>query len=220
MKVAIVIPAHDEGKTIAAVVRSVLPHGRPIVVDDCSTDATGSLAAAAGADVVRHPANRGYDAALQSGFERAAALGADVAITFDADGQHDAAVLHQFVAPLCGGEVDLVLGVREQFPRFAEAAFGRYTRVRYGVPDILCGLKGYRMELYRRHGRFDGSRSIGTELALASLATGARVKLATVPIHPRADQPRFGSRVRANLRVFRAMLVAMRTDLSRSRRTQ
>ena len=50
MIVAIVIPAYNEAATIAGVVDSVSPHGMPIVVDDCSTDDTGTYALAAGAD--------------------------------------------------------------------------------------------------------------------------------------------------------------------------
>lgn len=213
MKVAIVIPAYNEAATIEEVVASVRPHGLPIVVDDCSTDSTADLAAAAGAEVVRHRRNMGYDGALQSGFRRADELAAALTVTFDADGQHDAGVLQRVLAPLLAGEADLVLGVRPRPARLSEWAFGLYTRLRYRVPDILCGLKAYDMRLYRRHGCFGSSRSIGTELALASLARGARWATVPVPIRPRQGRPRFGSLLRANGRILRAMLLAMRADL-------
>jgi glycosyltransferase involved in cell wall biosynthesis len=215
MSIAIVIPAYNEAGTIADVVRSVLPHGRPIVVDDCSSDATAEFAGEAGALVVRHARNCGYDAALQSGFKTAADVGAHVAVTFDADGQHDANCLTALLAPLREGTADIVLGIRPVLPRFGERAFGLYTRIRYGIPDILCGLKAYRMEWYHQHGRFDGTRSIGTELVLASLAAGARVRGLPVHIHARHDRPRFGSRFRANQRVLRALAIAIWTDLRR-----
>ena len=48
------------------------------------------------------------------------------------------------------------------------------------------------MELYQRRGHFDSYGSIGTELALAALAGGARKAVVAVPIHERADRPRFG----------------------------
>ena len=205
MKIAIIIPAYNEAMTVSAVVDGAASHGAVIVVDDASDDDTGALSAQAGADVVRHETNQGYDGALQRGFERAAEVGTDIAVTFDADGQHDPSVLEAFVRPIRDGEVDMVIGIRPQAARVAESVFGLYTNIRFGVPDILCGLKSYSMDLYRRHGRFDGTQSVGTELPIASLRAGARFALQNVAIGPRSGSARFGAGLGANLRIFRAM---------------
>ena len=209
MKLAVVIPAYNEAATIAGVVRSVAAFGQPIVVDDCSRDDTAASAAAAGAVVLRHATNQGYDGALESGFAAAAQGGYEAVATFDADGQHDAALER-------GAE--LVVGERPRPARLAEALFNLYTRWRFGVRDILCGLKAYRMTLYRRHGRFDANRSIGTELALAGLRRGVAVARVEVPIHARADRSRLGSLLRANGRILRALGLAFAADLRRPRR--
>ncbi len=216
MKVVIVIPAYNESASVARVVRAVAPHGQVVVVDDGSRDDTVAKARDAGAIVVQHAANRGYDGALQSGFERASALEADVIVTFDADGQHDAAVLQRITQPSVRGEADLVLGIRPRGARLAEVLFSAYTRLRFGVPDILCGLKAYRIGLFRAHGRFDGTNSVGTELALASMLRGARTTLVSITVAPRADAPRFGRAWRANMRILRAMLAAVRMDFGTS----
>lgn len=214
MKVAIVIPAFNEATTITGVVTAVQEYGTPVVVDDCSGDDTGALAREAGAEVVRHSVNRGYDGALQSGFERAAELEMDIAVTFDADGQHTGATLRGVLAPLLEREAELVLGVRPKPARISEALYDTYARWRFGAGDILCGLKGYRMDLYHAHGRFDGVRSIGTELALASLKRGVPFVQVSVPIQPRkAGRTRFGSWLKGNWRIFRAMGVALWSDL-------
>lgn len=85
----IVIPAFNEGEVIAEVIRGVRArHPDVVVVDDCSSDATGAAAAAAGAVVLRHPINLGQGAALQTGIRFALRQGADYVVTFDADGQH------------------------------------------------------------------------------------------------------------------------------------
>ncbi len=213
MKTAIVIPAYNEAQTIGRVVGSVKPFGLPIVVDDQSTDESGRLAAEAGADVVRHERNKGYDGALQSGFERAAELGMDAVVTFDADGQHDPAVLAEVVQALESGRADLVIGVRPRAARFSEALFGLYARLRFGVPDILCGLKGYRMRLYIEHGRFDGTGSVGTELALAALRKGARFVTVRAPIRPGRGGSRFGAALSANCRILRALALGVWADI-------
>lgn len=218
MRIAVVIPAFNEAATIADVVRAVTAAGTVVVVDDASSDGTAAAAAAAGAEVVRNARNLGYDGALQRGFEAADRLAADIAITIDADGQHDAASVGRMLAPLLAGECDLVLGIRPAAARTAEWLFNLYTRVRFGVPDILCGMKAYRMAVYRAHGRFDGSRSIGTELALAALRRGARVQTMPVPVRPRIGAPRFGSTIRANLRILRALWMALASDLADSLR--
>ena len=66
-RIGIVIPAFNESATIAKIVEAVTKYGVPIVVDDGSTDNTGILASKAGASLVSHRCNHGYDTALDSG---------------------------------------------------------------------------------------------------------------------------------------------------------
>lgn len=214
MKVAIVIPAFNEAGTIARVVNDVAPYGHPIVVDDCSTDNTAELARAAGAEVVSHQVNSGYDAALQSGFENADKPDMEAVVTFDADGQHDPETLKTVLLLLDKENNDLVLGVRSNSARVSEFLFSAYTNWRYGVSDILCGLKGYRISVYRAYGKFDGTRSIGTELALYGLRSKMKYSTVRVPIALREEgAARFGNSLRANGRILRAMVMAIIQDL-------
>ena len=168
-KLAVIIPAWNERDTIGNVVRSVIGISTPIVVNDCSKDSTATEAAEAGAIVVNHEVNHGYDGALNSGFQKAAELGFEYAITFDADGQHDADLLRQFYMLLLNGN-DLVLGIRPFFPRFSEFIFSLVSRFTLGVRDPLCGMKGYRMDLFHRHGCFDSCKSIGTRVGPMELS--------------------------------------------------
>ena len=63
-----------------------------VCVDDGSADDTGEIALRAGAHLVRHPVNLGQGAAIQTGVEYARSRpGAQVFVTFDADGQHQVA---------------------------------------------------------------------------------------------------------------------------------
>ncbi len=216
MRTAIIIPAFNEAATIAEVVRGAAPFGTVVVVDDHSSDETGKRALSAGAEVVSLSENHGYEGALQEGFERAAKLGAEIVATIDADGQHDAATLESILAPIREGKADLVLGARPHAARFSEWLFGRYTRLRFGVDDILCGMKAYRIELFHDHGCFDATRSVGTELALAGLRRKVRFAVVPVPVRPRGSgKSRYGSFIRPNLRILRAMVRAMIADLGK-----
>jgi len=208
-RVGIVIPAYNEAATIARIVAASKEYGVPIVVDDASKDATAAMAEAAGALVVRHPANRGYDGALNSGFIRANEAGMDAVITMDADGQHNPGILSEYI-DLLDTEADLVLGVRQRRQRFSETVFAWAARLRYGIKDPLCGMKGYRMFLFTELGHFDSYKSIGTELALFAAKRKYRISQVSIHMADRQDgKPRFGKLVRANLIILRAMLIGL-----------
>lgn len=213
-RIGIVIPALNEAKTIESVVTRASRYGMPIVVDDGSGDETGQLAAAAGARVVRHDANRGYDHALNSGFDCASALGCDYVVTMDADGQHDPSILQSIIRALEGG-ADVVVGIRSRRQRLAEHLFAWIASVRWGLRDPLCGMKGYRVSLYRDLGHFDSYNSIGTELALFAAKKRRRIVQVPVKTRERIDSPRFGSRLTANIRILRALWLCIRTPVSR-----
>src|SRR5450755_1841767 len=85
----VICAAYNEATTIGRVVAELSRAGHQVVVvDDGSSDGTRHIAAAAGANVVVHPVNLGQGAALQTGIDFALAQGADILVTFDADGQH------------------------------------------------------------------------------------------------------------------------------------
>jgi isopenicillin-N N-acyltransferase like protein len=154
MRVLAVVPAYQAERHVGAVVRGLraeLGDAPVIVVDDGSTDGTAQAAEAAGAVVVRHPTNRGKGAALRSGFARALELGADAAVTVDADGQHppeEAARVARHEAE----RTALVLGVRDLVGagappknRFSNAFSNRFLSWFGGRPlaDTQCGLRRY-----------------------------------------------------------------------------
>lgn len=83
-----------------------------IVVDDHSEDETAKLAFESGAIVIKHPMNLGQGAALQTGFNFALKEGADIVITFDADGQHRIEDALKMVEVIAADQADIVCGSR------------------------------------------------------------------------------------------------------------
>ncbi len=81
-----------------------------IVIDDGSKDRTSEIAKLAGANVKRHPFNKGKGAALKSGF--GAARRSDIIITLDGDGQHDPDEIPKLLEPIMKGLSDFVIGSR------------------------------------------------------------------------------------------------------------
>src|SRR5262249_44921669 len=111
-----IVPAYNEAATVAQVVEALLqeaPRFDVVVIDDGSTDDTASLAAAAGASVVRLPFNLGIGGAVQTGFQYAHEHGYDYVAQVDGDGQHEAPELDKLVdAMQANPRLDMVCGSR------------------------------------------------------------------------------------------------------------
>ena len=207
-RVGIVIPALNESATISGVVKSALAYGSPIVVDDGSIDDTASYARKAGAIVVSHEQNLGYDEALNSGFKKAAERNSEIVITLDADGQHDPDLMASFIDKIDAG-ADMVIGIRNHQQRLGEHLFALYTNWRFGIKDPLCGMKAYRTTIYKALGHFDSYGSIGTELMIYAARNAYRIDQLPFNVMERKGQSRFGQSIQANYKIVRAMLLAM-----------
>lgn len=139
---AIIVPCHNEQETLPRTMRTlenllndmkgrgeIRPESIICYVDDGSTDSTWNLI------VNRHQfdpfcrglsftANAGHQMALWAGLEEARRLGADCAISLDADLQDDPSVIGEMVAKWTQG-YDIVYGVRKT--RDSDTAFKRCT---------------------------------------------------------------------------------------------
>jgi len=111
----VLIPAFNEEDSIGALldeVKAVGVDGDVRVIDDGSSDRTGAIARAAGATVVSHAENRGYGAALVSGYVHALAHGYETVVQLDGDGQHDPAQVAALLGALAADGADMVVGSR------------------------------------------------------------------------------------------------------------
>ena len=115
--VAALIPALDCEASIGAVVRGTRAHvALVLVVDDGSRDATADAAKAAGAEVLRHPENRGKGAALRAGLAALSERGATHVLTLDGDGQHLPDDIPVLLRAAAAEPRALVLGARQHEP--------------------------------------------------------------------------------------------------------
>jgi len=112
-KVAAVVPAFNEERDVAGVLRELSSYtgfSEVIFVDDGSHDATAQIASTFPVRVIRHETNRGKGAAMQSGV---AAADADVIFFCDADMRGlSHAMLDSVLAPVLAGETDMVIAMR------------------------------------------------------------------------------------------------------------
>lgn len=205
-RVSIIIPAFNEADTISAVITEFSIYGKAIVINDGSFDKTEQYARAAGALVISHKVNRGYDAALASGLAKAVAEGFDFAITIDGDGQHEPAQIDNFLCELVEG-ADLVVGIRDRFQRFSERLFASLATKLWGIKDPLCGMKGYRLSKFTKTTRLCSYSSIGTELTIRAARSGWNIRQVSVSTRRRKGQSRFGNNFSAEILIIRSMLL-------------
>lgn len=118
MRLAIVIPAYNEASRIADVIKSApsrvkgISWQKIIVVNDASKDATASVARQSGACVISHRLNLGAGGATLTGLMAAKKMRAEIAISLDADGQHNPKNIQKLVDEYRRGRGDLIIGSR------------------------------------------------------------------------------------------------------------
>ncbi|GEK84943.1 glycosyltransferase family 2 protein [Microbacterium aerolatum] len=199
--VLVVVPALNEEDSVADVVRDVssaLPGARCLVIDDGSTDRTGSRAREAGADVLTLPFNIGVGGAMRAGFRFARDHGFDVVVQVDADGQHDPGAIPGLIKLL--GEADIVIGARfagvgdygVRGPRrWAMRILARVlTRVaRTPLTDVTSGFKAAGPRAVELFARTYPAEYLGD--TIEALVIGARAGLRILQL-PVAMRPRQG----------------------------
>lgn len=175
------LPAHDEGPRIGAVVAAALQQLPVIVVDDGSSDDTAERARRAGATVIEQRRNQGKGAALRAGFRHAIADGADAVLTLDADGQHDPAEMPRFLAAWdrAGRRADLVIGRRNfrSMPptRRLSNEIGRRMFSWAVGQDIADNQSGYRLVSRRVAEASLASREAGFAFEVEQITTCIRM---------------------------------------------
>ena len=151
LTVGAVVPAYQEEKHIAEVVRRTLKQlPNVVVVDDGSTDATADEARTAGAGVIVHEQNRGKGESIKSGFRYWLEHGSTYVIILDGDGQHLPEEIDRFLNAASSSGAKLLIGTRMNDVR--EMPLVRRTVNRYmsrkisrlcgqEIPDTQCGFR-------------------------------------------------------------------------------
>ncbi len=119
-RILVILPAYNEELNIARTVRDILAHLPAVdilVVNDGSSDNTSAQALKAGANILELPYNVGIGAAVQAGFQFAAARDYDIVLRNDGDGQHAPENNRVLLERLAARDVDVVIGSRFLGPR-------------------------------------------------------------------------------------------------------
>ncbi|HVR03479.1 MAG TPA: glycosyltransferase family 2 protein [Polyangia bacterium] len=206
MRVAVVIPAYDASRHVAAVIERVLAApvrdlDRVIVVNDGSRDDTARIVAElprgrCPVELVDRPRNGGYGAAMKDGLARAAETDPDVVACVHADGQYSPEALPSLLDAMQVGGLDLLQGSRIASGSALSGGMPIYKYVANAALNVLENLAlGLRMTdyhsgylLYGRRlrervpfARLSDSFDFDLEVIASARACGLAVAEAPVP---------------------------------------
>ncbi len=190
MKICVLIPVHNEVRTIAQIVERLLAKGLDtIVVDDGSTDGSGSAARKKGAIVIVNNKKSGKGYSLRRGFDYILKLDYSGVIVMDGDGQHDISDLDAFIKAAEEEKIGIVSGnrmnnskgmplIRYVTNRFMSllisAACGQY------IPDTQCGYRYIAREVLKDIEFQCNDFEIETEMLIKASRKGFKIR--SVPI--------------------------------------
>jgi dolichol-phosphate mannosyltransferase len=194
MQILTAIPVYNEERHVEEVLAEVRRYSpRILVVNDGSTDGTGQLLARhKDIEVLSHPHNRGYGAALISAFEYALCQEVAVLVSMDCDGQHEPSRIPVLLEAL--HDADIVSGSRylrdfrqdtlapQDRRRINREVTGELNE-RFGLnlTDAFCGFKAYRREALARLHITETGWGMPLQLWIQAARAGLRIKEVAVP---------------------------------------
>ncbi|MBI5124161.1 MAG: glycosyltransferase family 2 protein [Candidatus Omnitrophica bacterium] len=190
IKAIVLIPSYNGSKTIGAIIRRIKALGlQACIVDDGSTDNTGSIAEQEGASVLRHEKNKGKGASLREGFRHIFEKDFDAVLVMDGDGQHDTGDIEHFFKKMDQTGADIVIGNRMSdtssmpLSRKATNRIMSYTISKLcglNIPDTQCGFKLIKRKVLENIDLESSNYEIESEILLKAARIGYKIE--SVPI--------------------------------------
>jgi glycosyltransferase involved in cell wall biosynthesis len=217
----VVLPAWNEEANIEATTASVVetlsmlaPDFEIVIVDDGSRDRTGEIADGLAAQdarvrVVHHSVNRGYGAAVVSGFDAAAK---ELVFFMDSDGQFDIGDIGLLIDPFERGVADVILGYRKKrrdppLRKLNAWAWKRLVSLlfRLHVRDIDCAFKLIPTKLVQIADVHAQGAMVNTEMLAKFVRMGITMYQVPVQHYPRRAGKATGANLGVILNAFREL---------------
>jgi len=192
LKIAIGLPAFNEGKNIASIIAQLKKkYALIIVCDDGSSDFTSVIAEEMGAIVIKHKKNLGYGAAIRSLFLKAQELDCDILVTFDSDGQHKISDIESVIHPIENKQANIVIGSRflgnieGNIPTYRKLGIKAITNLVNSntgnkITDSQSGFRGYDKKTLEKIIPSESGMGVSTEILIK--ANKHEFKIIEVPI--------------------------------------
>ena len=134
-KVLLIVPAYNEEESIEKTINSIIKSGYDyVIINDGSKDNTENICLKNNYNIISLPINLGIGGAVQTGYKYALENNYDIAIQFDADGQHDINCVKKLIDPIINKEAHFVIGSR--FIESSDDQFNSTKMRRIGIKII------------------------------------------------------------------------------------
>ncbi|MDE3180819.1 MAG: glycosyltransferase family 2 protein [Acidobacteriota bacterium] len=164
--VLITVVVYNEGARVQKVLNSLA--SRPdccdvLIVDDASSDDTGTFLAASGFPVIRHAVNAGVGAGIKDSIDYGLKNGNRFLVVMAGNGKMDPVDIPKLIQPLLNNECDYVQGSRyldggrwSNVPLFRHIMIKIFTWIvavftGFKGTDVTCGFRAYSLSLFRDH---------------------------------------------------------------------
>jgi glycosyltransferase involved in cell wall biosynthesis len=195
-KVMVAIPCYNEEVAIGSIVlRAKMYADHVVVIDDGSRDKTSEIARIAGAEVLVHEHNQGKGSSIKDAFTYAEAIGAEVLVLIDGDGQHNPDEIPSLIAPIINNEADMVNGSRfleggNNVPKYRRVGqevltFTTNMGAKRKLTDTQNGFRAFSSKAFSAFGFKQKGMAIESEMVMD--AANANLKITEVPINVRYD---------------------------------
>jgi dolichol-phosphate mannosyltransferase len=191
-------------KNLVPMIRVVLqqiPH-EIIIIDDDSPDGTIQVANRL-ADVAVTKKREGQTKGLLYGMRLAKY---PVIVTIDADLENTPEHIPKLTQQIA--ELDIVVASRTKLPRISEKIVSKTLGKLVGVTDALSNYRAYRREIVSEF-NLRGGETFGAEFLVIAKKKGLRIGEINYNPPPRRKNPRIGGTVKANLRIFWALIKSL-----------
>ena len=226
--ISVFFPCHNEQDNVERVTRQALDVLKDvstdfevIIVNDGSTDKTAAVADRLAREnpdvkVIHHQVNRGYGAALQSGFHAAAK---DWVFYTDGDGQFDIKELPPLLDLTDKYDIVTCYRINRQDPPLRKLnawAWGKLVCFLFNlkIKDIDCAFKLYRREIFDKIEMYSRGALIDTEILARAQRAGYRLVQRGVHHYPRLAGRQSGANLRVILRAFKELFQLRKKILS------
>lgn len=221
IQLSIVLPAHNEAGNLPELIKEITDCMRElawdyevIIVNDGSTDGSREIIenlqkSDGHIKAVHHSKNRGYGAALRSGFSAATK---ELIFFMDSDRQFDIKEISKLAERL--SEADMVIGYRKNrqdhlIRKLNAGIFNLAVNVLFGlwVKDIDCAFKLMKKEIVDRADLESSGALINTELLVKTKRLGYKIKQTPVSHYPRLSGEQSGANIKVILRAVKEILL-------------
>ena len=198
----VIVPARNEGQVIHLVLGNLIKAGIPekniFVVDNKSTDNTKNNSLALGVNVLSCQ-EVGYQSALNYGLQHLIKNLYSQFLIVDGDNEITFNAINESI--LNANQYDLIVGSRPIIKRIGEKITNFYCYKRFGIKDIMCGLKLGQIEL------FNPRNQLAFGIDLLDLTSLSGKKILNLPISLNArKETRLGNPLIVNARLLLSLM--------------